>query len=147
MPNQAVFTKPHRRCLSWRPSAHPHTPLHRPGQCHKCWTICRHKLHRSDEDRRDGFESPVRCPECIEALMTSPVAWVRLELISEPEPPLAVIQGLSGDGDFMVAATARWQMVHRGSPGWTLDIATPDSGPADSDSDGSDLNDSGGPGW
>lgn len=81
--------------------------------------------------------------------MTSPVAWVRLELISEPEPPLAVIQGLSGDGDFMVAATARWQMVHRGSPApdWALDIATPDSGPADSDSDGSDLNDSGGPGW
>lgn len=85
--------------------------------------------------------------------MTSPVAWVRLELISEPEPPLAVIQGLSGDGDFMVAATARWQMVHRGSPrhpeepGGALDIAAPGSGPADSDSDGSDLNDSGGPGW
>jgi len=112
-PSTAVFAKPRRRCLSWRPSGHPHEPLHEPGKCHRCWSICRHKLHRSEEDRRDGFESPVRCPECVEILMRSPVAWVRLALVSEPDPPQAVIQGLSGDGDFMVAATAQWQMEHR----------------------------------
>jgi hypothetical protein len=116
-PSAAVFTKRRRRCVSWRPSSHPHEKLcEPPGKCVKCWTICRNKLHRSEEDRRDGFESPVRCPECIEMLMRSPAGWVRLALVSEPDPPLAVLQGLAGDGDFAVAATARWQAEHRSQP-------------------------------
>lgn len=39
--------------------------------------------------------------------------WIRLSLISEPNPTQDVIDVLAGDGDFTVNYTARWQRAHR----------------------------------
>lgn len=122
VPDETAFQRQHRRCQSWRLARRPHTPLHRPGQCHRCWRPCYRKL---GEDSVDALASPVRCGRCIEQLLRSPVAWVRLELISEPTPPLAVVQTLIHDSDAMVAYTARWQLNHRADTGSVIDQVVP----------------------
>jgi len=94
------------RCQSWRRSAKPHDPLHRPGECHKCWRPCRQRLEDHGE---------LRCAACIDELVHAPETWVRLGLISEPAPSKAVIDVLVGDGDFTVSYTARWQRAHQGA--------------------------------
>jgi hypothetical protein len=45
----------------------------------------------------------------------APETWVRLGLISEPNPSTAVIDAMVGDGDFTVNYTARWQRAHQGA--------------------------------
>jgi hypothetical protein len=46
--------------------------------------------------------------------------WVRLALISEPDPGMSVIANLMVDPDATIAMTARWQHLHRNdtTAGW-----------------------------
>lgn len=93
------------RCQSWRRGTKPHSTLHHPGKCHKCWRPCRQRVDGSCD----------RCSDCTEALVHAPEAWVRLTLISEESPEPGVIDALIGDGDMTVNYTARWQRAHQGS--------------------------------
>ena len=86
-------------------SPKPHDPLHRPGECHRCWRPCRRRLADHGEKR---------CASCINDLVHVTETWVRLGLISEPNPSTAVIDAMVGDGDFTVNYTARWQRAHQG---------------------------------
>lgn len=69
---------------------------------------------------RSGTLSNVRCLDCQTELASSPFVWVRLALISEPNPDMSAIATLMVDSDATVAMTARWQLLHRNdmAAGW-----------------------------
>lgn len=104
------------RCRSWRRSAKPHDPLHRPGECHRCWRPCRQRVENLGD---------VRCAACSDELAHAPETWVRLGLVSEPNPPASVLDVLVGDGDFTVNYTARWQRAHQGAGSGRSLVPTP----------------------
>jgi hypothetical protein len=95
------------RCQSWRPSERPHSPLHRPGTCHRCWRPCRERVAAG---RR-------RCDACLSALLEIPSVPVHLGLAVEDDAEEEVLMSLARDSDVRVSEAAKWQIERRRSLG------------------------------
>ena len=118
-----------RRCRSWRPLADsPHPIGHLPGECRRCWGLCRSVLDENPPgdpgDRRRAPDAPVgpgRCEDCAFALATHPDSRIRKALVAEDHLPVSVAELLASDFDATVAHAARWHLERalrsgRGAP-------------------------------
>lgn len=120
-PSKSTLAMFSHRCHSWRVSDHPHQVLCQPGTCFRCWRPCWNRLgsrcpNPGGPEWLDATLGRPRCRECAYLLAHHPLAWVRLALVSEGNPPASAVSILSEDGDFTVALTAQWQQRQQSAP-------------------------------